>query len=166
MKRVAELMFLIAASSPLLGACRKPPAPATVWAVENQAATMGLHATLRVSDTDVLPGERVDCELVVISPAATCIEPPLWKPAGLEPVDFAALPVTLDDKGRESHRWRWTFQAAGPGTAGGGILRLDFTTAETPGNLTLTVPEIIIKSAFPPGNPADTLPPLEEHHAP
>lgn len=165
MRRAVELTTLAASVVLLATSCRKPVAATAPWKVEKSVESAGVKATFRLSTTTAVPGDRIDCELDVRSPLASRVTPPAWKPAGLEPVDAAELPVRLDDQGRELRQWHWTFQAGAPGSISGEAISLEFTMDEKPHKLVIDIPDIVVSSTFAPGKPADTLPPVEEHHA-
>ena len=145
--------------------CRKPPVSTTAWAVEILAKTNAAQAVFRLSATNLSPGARLDCELVMTTPAATHVPPPQLQPPGLEPVDFTALPVSLDASGNELRQFSWTLQAGPPSTVTNQSVQLNFISAQATNSLKIKLPAIVIQSVFAPGTFTNVLPPLEETNA-
>ena len=168
MKPAAEMRFIMIAVALLalaVASCRKPPVPATDWAVERSAETNGIRATLRLSTVTLTPGARLVCELDVQTPAATRVELPTWQPPGLELVDFVALPPGLADAGNELRQFHWTFQAGPPGAVTNQSVRVKIISGQTTNSLNVELPALAIQSAFAPGTFTNALPPLEETNA-
>jgi hypothetical protein len=145
--------------------CRKPAAPPPAWAVELHAETAAAQAVFRMSATRLTPGAVLNCELEVRSPAAAQLEAPQLNLAGLERVDFTALPAALTEAGDERRQFRWTFQAGAPDTVTNQSLPLRFISAQQTNSLKIALPAIVIQSAFAPGTFTNALPPLEETNA-
>lgn len=161
MKPAAETLLLLCLVALAAASCRPAARPVARWALELSAEKDGVYATFRLSTLTAIPGATMEGELDVQSPAATPVAAPQFKPAGLELVDFAALPVRLDKSGREIRGWRWSFQAGAPGVIRDASVRVQFNAAGAPGSLVIALPDVVIRSAFAPGRSTDGLPPLE-----
>ena len=163
--KVSPILFAVALLAFAMTSCRKPPVSMTAWAVELLAKTNAAQAMFRLSATNLLPGARLDCELIVTTPAATHVPPPQLQPPDLEPVDFTVLPVSLDASGNELRQFSWTFQAGPPSTVTNQSVRLIFVSAQLTNSLKIKLPAIVIQSVFAPGTFTNALPPLEETNA-
>ena len=165
MKQAAERHLPVLVIALAILACGKTAVPAPLWAAERSATKGGVSGVVRVSATTLTPGARLDCEFTVTASATTVIDTPEFQAPGMETVEFTAMPVSLDPGENVLHTFRWTIQAGPPGNVEHPKVSMGFKTGQAAGSLVIGLPEILIRSAFEPGESTDKLPPMEEHDA-
>ncbi len=159
MKPEGKAVLLLAV---LTVSCHKPSEAPVSWAFEQRAATNGVEAVIRMNPIVATPGQRLVCELEADAPAGCYIAAPGVCPPGLELVDEITYAIQLAPGGRERHQFRWVFQAGPPATLSNVAVRVPWKSSSESGVLGLGFPGIVIRSAFPPGQATNILPPLEE----
>ena len=165
MKQAAEQHLRLLVIALAVVACGKPAVPAPPWAAERSASKDGVSGMVRVSATSLTPGARLDCEFTVTASATTVTNTPEFQAPGLEIVEFTALPVSLGAGENVLHTFRWTIQAGPPGNVEHPRVSMGFKTGQAAGSLVIGLPQILIRSAFAPGESTDKLPPMEGRDA-
>lgn len=109
------------------------------------------------------PGETIRGEIKLEAPTGSHIELSLDSLKKFETIDFQKLPVTINDTEKEIHQFNFIFQVGAPEKIPAQKIMIELQTKSQKKAISVELPEITIKSAFPSGKSTGKLPDLEEN---